>query len=232
MFACAISAWLKNGRPPPRLRHVTRRQPAVASLPDKLSVTEPGAHATHTDVDWALYSPATHAVQLTAPADANVSVVAPAAHAKHCDCPAWPWYCPATQSVHACVDAALERPAAQALHVVAPTLANVSVTDPGAHAVHADVDAGLYCPAAHAVQLTAPEPPTASVTEPAAHCAHADVAAALYCPAAHAVQLTAPVPASVSVTEPLPHTKQVGWAALPWYCPAAQSAHATVGCEL
>ena len=115
----------------------------VAPLPDKLSVTEPGAHATHADVDWALYSPATHAVQLTAPADANVSVVAPAAHAKHCDCPAWPWYCPATQSVHACVDAALERPAAQALHVVAPTLANVSVTDPGAHAVHADVDTGL-----------------------------------------------------------------------------------------
>ena len=115
----------------------------VAPLPDKLSVTEPGAHIAHADVDWALYSPATHAVQLTAPADANVSVVAPAAHAKHCDCPAWPWYCPATQSVHACVDATLERPAAQALHVVAPTLANVSVTAPGAHAVHADVDTGL-----------------------------------------------------------------------------------------
>ena len=162
----------------------------------------PGMHAAHADVDWALYSPATHAVQLTAPADANVSVTEPAAHTKHCDCLAWPWYCPATQSAHACVDAALDRPATQALHVVAPTLANVSVTDPGAHAVHADVDWLLYCPAAHAVQLTAPEPPTASVTEPAEHGAHADVAAALYCPAAHAVQLTAPVPSSVFVTEP------------------------------
>jgi hypothetical protein len=143
-------------------------------------VIDPARHAAHADVDWALYSPATHAVQLTAPADANVSVTEPAAHTKHCDCPAWPWYCPATQSAHACVDAALDRPAAQALHVVAPTLANVSVADPGAHAVHADVDAELYCPAAHAVQRTAPELPTASVTEPAAHGAHADVATELY----------------------------------------------------
>mgnify|MGYP004071305163 CR=1 FL=1 len=109
----------------------------VAPVLFNTSVTDPAPHTEHATVDAALYCPATHAVQLTAPADANVSVVAPAAHAKHCDCPAWPWYCPATQSVHACVDAALERPAAQALHVVAPTLANVSVTDPGAHAVHA-----------------------------------------------------------------------------------------------
>ena len=116
--------------------------------------------------------------------------------------------------------------------MVAPALANVSVTDPGAHAVHADVDWLLYCPAAHAVQLTAPEPPTASVTEPAEHGAHADVAAALYRPAAHAVQLTAPVPSSVFVTEPLPHARQLGCAPLPWYCPAAQSAHATVDCGL
>ena len=124
-------------RPAPHGVHVVA--PTAARLP----VIDPARQGAHADVDCALYSPATHAVQLTAPADANVSVVAPAAHAKHCDCPAWPWYCPATQSVHACVDAALERPAAQALHVVAPTLSNVSVTDPGAHAVHADVDTGL-----------------------------------------------------------------------------------------
>ena len=104
----------------------------------------------------------------------------------------------------------------------------MSVTDPGAHNTHADVDAELYCPATHAVQFTAPEPRRTSVTEPAAHAAHADVATALYCPATHAVQRTAPVPVSVSVTEPPAHAKQVGWAALPWYCPAAQSAHATV----
>ena len=62
----------------------------VAPVPNSLLVTEPGAHTAHADVDCALYSPATHAVQLTAPAPNSVSVTAPAPHAKQRDCPAWP----------------------------------------------------------------------------------------------------------------------------------------------
>jgi hypothetical protein len=101
------------------------------------------------------------------------------------------------------------------VHVLAPALANVSVTDPGAHAVHTDVDTALYCPAVHAVQFTALEPLKVVVTEPDAHNAHGDVTTALYCPAAHATQLTAPVPVSVSVTEPAWHIQQLDCSALP-----------------
>ena len=59
------------------------------------------------------------------------------------------------------------------MQIVAPTPANVSVTDPGEHATHADVDTLLYIPASHAVQLTAPDAVNVFVTDPGAQIKHA-----------------------------------------------------------
>ena len=54
------------------------------------------------------------------------------------------------------VDAVLYFPALHAVHELAPTLFNLSVTDPAAHAIQLVVDAVLYLPAVHAVQEVAP----------------------------------------------------------------------------
>ena len=95
---------------------------------------------------------------------------------------------PLGHTIHAVVAVGLYWPAAHAVHVVAPTPANVSVTDPGEHATHADVDALLYLPASHGVQLTAPDALNVFVTEPAAQSRHAPwPALPWYFPVTHAM---------------------------------------------
>jgi hypothetical protein len=79
----------------------------VAPTAARLLVIDPGKHTAHADVDWALYWPAAHAVQLTPPVDVSESAIEPAPHVKQADWPALLWYCPAPHSSHACVDAAL-----------------------------------------------------------------------------------------------------------------------------
>ena len=54
------------------------------------------------------------------------------------------------------VDALLNSPAGQAVHVVAASPASVLVTDPAGQTAHAVVDVGLCSPAAQAVHLDAP----------------------------------------------------------------------------
>ena len=80
---------------------------------------------------------------------------------------------PLGHTTHSAVATRLYWPAAHAVQTVAPTPANVSVTDPGEHATHADVDTLLYIPASHAVQLTAPNAFNVFVTDPGAQIKHA-----------------------------------------------------------
>jgi len=58
-------------------------------------------------------------------------------------------------------------PAPQAVQVVAPSTANVSVTEPAAQGAHAVVEDELYLPASQAVQDVAPLLAPVLVTEPA-----------------------------------------------------------------
>ena len=174
----------------------------------KLFVVEPDAHGTHSDVDTALYCPATHAVQLTAPTSLSASVVEPAPHSRQLGCAALPWYWPAAQSAHATVGCELNCPAAHAVQLLAPLDARVSVMKPARQVSHGDVDTGLCWPAAHAEHAVAPTAACTLVSKPDKQSAHATVDSLLYRPAAHAVQLTPPVDANVSVNEPGLHTKQ------------------------
>ena len=50
----------------------------------------PASHAAHATSDDELYCPDAHAVQLTAPVPATVSVTEPATHVVHADCAALP----------------------------------------------------------------------------------------------------------------------------------------------
>jgi hypothetical protein len=181
-----------------------------------VSVTDPGAHAVHADVDAGLYCPAAHAVQLTAPEPPTASVTEPAAHGAHAD-----------------VAAALYCPAAHAVHRTAPVLFDtISANLPAAHVVHGVVDDGEYLLAIHAVQfvppvVTGPVDTPVSVTDPGGHMLHD--AAPLpenlpatqyvhiwlkdtdeYIPAGHMVHevaatLTIPVPVPISASEPGAH---------------------------
>ena len=67
-------------------------------------------------VELLLYRPATHAVQFTAPVDANTSVTEPAPH-----------------TAHATVEALLYCPAEHAEQLTAPTVPKLFVTDPAPH---------------------------------------------------------------------------------------------------
>ena len=101
-------------------------------------------------------------------------------------------------------------PAAHAVHVLDPVLANLSTVDPAAHDLHALVEAAVYLPALHALQVVAPD--AALTTFPLPQLSHADaalrpvsdenlpalqsvhpaaVSAKLYLPAAHVVQVVA-----------------------------------------
>jgi hypothetical protein len=177
-------------------------------MPPKLFVVEPNAHGAQSDVDTALYCPATHAVQFTAPAPDNVSVTKPAWHIQQPDCSLLPWYWPAAQSAQSTVDCGLYRPVPHSVHAVALADASVSVTDPTWHAAHAVVEFGLYWPAVHAVHAVARGLSNTSVSEPGGHSAHATVDSALYCPVTHAAQLMAPVSPNALVIEPGSHASQ------------------------
>ena len=61
---------------------------------------------------------------------------------------------------------------------------------------------------------------------------HATVDALLYLPASQTVQLVPFVSLSVSVIQPGAHATQLVLPVLPWYCPIAHPAHATVDASL
>ena len=68
------------------------------------------------------------------------------------------------------LDAVEYLPAAQAVHVVAPVLLPVSVTEPAAHVMHEWIlDAVEYLPAAHVMHELAPVAVPVLVLEPATH---------------------------------------------------------------
>jgi hypothetical protein len=120
---------------------------------------------------------------------------------------------PATQTTHAAVGAELNRPAAHAVHAVAPVATSMFVTDPGAHGTHElRLLVGEYCPAAH--------------------WAHGAVDAALDWPAGHAVHAVAPVVLSAFVTEPAAHGTQAPKPLDAAYWPGTHWAHATVATAL
>jgi len=89
----------------------------------------------------------------------------------------------------------------QAVHLVPPADASVSVTEPPAHSsqlmacvpeynpatqsTQAVVDSAEAWPAAHAVHLVPPADPSVSVIEPPLQAVHTDDSAPLYCPALH-----------------------------------------------
>ena len=118
--------------------------------------------------------PTAQAVQTLAPALAPVFVIQPALHSMQSLVsfdPVLPVYRPASQSMHATMLDDIEYlPTAQAIHVVAPVPAPVSVIEPAVQLVHdAKVDAVEYLPAAHAVHVLAPAPVPVLVIEPARH---------------------------------------------------------------
>ena len=89
----------------------------------------------------------------------------------HVDEPSAAAYAPAPQSEHeATFDAVEYLPAAHWLHVVAPALGPVFVTDPAPQSMQdATFDASEYLPAPHAVHFVALAAVPVSVIDPAAH---------------------------------------------------------------
>ena len=71
-------------------------------------------------------------------------------------------------------------PTPQAVHVVAPVLSRLSVTEPAGQAMQTVTELELYKPAAHSVQEVAAGSPSVSVVEPAEQTAHPTVGALLY----------------------------------------------------
>ena len=108
--------------------------------------------------DTVEYLPALHSLHELAPSLTPVFVIEPASHWSHDVLPAMAEYLPARQSLQAATADAEYWPAAHAVHVVAPVVLPVFVTEPGAHGVHdATSDALEYSPAAHAVHEDAPD---------------------------------------------------------------------------
>ena len=128
----------------------------------------------------------------------------------------------ASQSVHDATSDAVEYlPAPHSVHVLAPALVPVFVTEPAAQSVHdATFEAVEYLPATHRVQFVAPGDTAVSVIEPAAHSEQYDLPPSdwywpalqsvqdatfelVEClPAPHGVQFVAPAFGPVAVIEP------------------------------
>ena len=122
-------------------------------------VTEPAGQCLHALVDEAEYSPIGHAVHrvpaddTTAALDAlDVTTTDPAPHSSHSDA-CGPLYLPAGHSAHASVDAGVNRPAAQAVHLLPPVTPSVSVSEPAAHVSHAvEPLVAMNLPSGHSIQ--------------------------------------------------------------------------------
>ena len=99
----------------------------------------------------------------------SVSVTDPAGHVEQLGCPDRPWYSPTEQDVHGEPELLLYCPTLQAVQLVAPADANVSVTEPTEHRLQGLTEVLLYVPALQAVQLVAPADANVSVTDPAGH---------------------------------------------------------------
>ena len=152
--------------------------------------------------------PAAQAVHFVAPGAVSASVIEPPSHSSQLMA-CVPGYNPATQSTQAVVDSAEAWPAAHAVHLVPPTDASVSVTEPPAHTAHADSDtdpvAPTNFPTAHPMQAPDALDPADATYRPAAQFVHACVDAAENFPASHAVHVLPPLAASASVLEPATH---------------------------
>ena len=124
-------------------------------------------------LDEVEYLPTVHAVQMLAPTKEPVFVIDPAAHSAQSLAEAEPvvsTYLPATQPMHdvARVDAIEYCPTAQAVQVVAPVPAPLSVIEPAAQVVQDGTsDTVEYSPAAHSSHELAPAAVPLSVREPA-----------------------------------------------------------------
>ena len=133
----------------------------------------PAAHSVQAEVDTAECFPTAHAMQMLAPSLAPVFVIDPAAHSAQSLAEAEPvvsTYLPATQPMHdvARVDAIEYCPTAQAVQVVAPVPAPLSVIEPAAQVVQDGTsDTVEYSPAAHSSHELAPAAVPLSVREPA-----------------------------------------------------------------
>jgi hypothetical protein len=126
-------------------------------------------------LDAVEYLPTAHTVQMLAPMLMPVFVIEPAAHVAQSLANAAPivsTYVPAAQPMQdvARFDAVEYCPMAQAVQVVAPVPAPLSVIEPDTQAVHSSTsDAVEYLPAAHAVHVLEPAAVPLSVIEPATH---------------------------------------------------------------
>ena len=97
----------------------------------------PAAHVPHASAaDVVEYLPVLHSLQELAPPLMPVFVTEPASHCSHDVLPAAPAYLPASQSVQASTDDAEYLPATHAVHVVAPAVEPVFVTEPASHSMH------------------------------------------------------------------------------------------------
>ena len=89
-------------------------------------------------------------------------------HTLHTVSPAWSPYFPLGQPIQAPLDEVEYLPAAHAVHVDAPTIEPVFVTEPAAQVMHpATSDTVEYSPAAHSSHELAPAAVPLSVREPA-----------------------------------------------------------------
>ena len=166
---------------------------------DSVSVTDPGPHAEHEMCDSDEYRPASQGLQLTPPADTTLPLLTfttdpdphpkhaltspdpdtttyrPLAHAVQADADVAPSvspYRPALQSTHRIVDCVEYWPLLQAVQVVAPAAARVSVTLPGPHAEHDSCFVNCWCWPGW--QLEQAELPLVLWYRPAAHSRHDD----------------------------------------------------------
>ena len=132
--------------------------PGCASV----SVVWPAGHKAHGLVEKSLYRPAAQTWQRVAAIATGISWSCAAgadqlppmlellkngdvpAKLPDCTLPAEVATHPAGHTAHATVEALLYWPAAQAVHVVLPTSASVSVIHPFGHTAHATVEALLY----------------------------------------------------------------------------------------
>ena len=93
------------------------------------------------------------------------------------------------------------------MHVVPPSAASVSVTEPGEHSMQWSWPSPpWYSPTSHIVQLVAPDE---SEYWPGSQLAHATSELELYNPGSQAVHVVAPGEASVSVVDPAGHVAHV-----------------------
>ena len=119
---------------------------------------------------------------------------------------------PGPQAAHAAVDATEYWPLAQAVHLVPPADASVSVVEPPVHTSHADSESDPVTPtnfpAPHPMQAIDAFEPADATYRPAPQSVHACVDAAENFPASHAVHVVPPLAARASVTEPGAHTAQ------------------------